>query len=154
MHYEIKKGNHLLSPPTLLKSLPLNRTMNPIESLPDLSITRISYDPDMFVMRNFLSTPVEQIDMIRAAVKNGMEYSGTSSGNVVSQRFKSYTSWIYSDDDDRNNSTDPIDEEVENNGKFVARYMTELAADLFFPERLVGKDSSEVCSAEAVQGKC
>ncbi len=144
----------------------MHETINPIASLP-ITITRISYDPDIFLVRNFLSSPVEQIDMIRAAVSNGMEYSGTSSGDVVSQRFKSYTSWIYPNNGDDNadngdsdvdsRSVDNTDDEVDRNGRLTAQFMTELAAHLFFPEPLIADEDSSgsgVFSSEAVQGKC
>ena len=138
MHYTIKKESHILSPPSVLKSLDLHETITPLETLPDVTITRVSYDPDVFLFRNFLSSSTEQVSMIMAAVNQGMEYSGTSSGDVVSQRVKSYTSWIYPEEDYEGDEEDVETEDdiYRVQGKEIARYMTELSEFLFLPEDL------------------
>ena len=67
-------------------------------------------------------------------VTKGMEYSGTSSGDVVSQRLNSYTSWIYPDDDSGKYCSEESSESATvDDGKDIARYMTELSAALFCP---------------------
>ena len=150
--YKIKKDDDRVCPPSKIRSLPLGRKIFPLQSLPDLSITKLSLDPPLFLMKNFLSTPDEQIAMIMTAVHQGMHYSGTSSGDLVSQRFKSYTSWVYPE----NGTTvdDQDGNEFENDGRKVARFMTELSSFLFFPEYFSNGDTckkSHQCTAEAVQ---
>ena len=85
--------------------------------------------------------------MIKAAVNQGMEYSGTSSGDVLSQRFKSYTSWIRPDE---SSSESKSEQEVGDDAR-LSRYLTELSAHLFFPDEFTAKDSACTCSAEALQ---
>ncbi len=155
-----------------LQSLPLHEEFYPLPALPHMSISKVSLDPNIFLLKNFLSLPDEQIAMIMAAVNQGMTYSGTSSGDIVSQRFKSHTSWVYpegemdgptsdsiDDDDDSENKPlldegDDIDDfQIE--GRKVARFMTELTSFLFFPEHFSSSNSeheeSNASIAEAVQ---
>ena len=149
---EIQKENHILMPPTPLQSLHLHEEIAPLASLPDLKVTRLSFDPPIFLLQNFLPTPTEQLSMIMGAVNKGMEYSGTKSGNIVSQRYKSYTSWIHPDDrlDDAEEISD-VDNDFDTNALEIAHYMTEISALLFFPEHLSTPNSSKSVIAEAVQ---
>lgn len=159
--YEIKKDDDKVCPPSTLRSLPLGKEIFPLQSLPDLSITKLSLDPPLFLMKNFLSTPDEQIAMIMTAVHQGMHYSGTSSGDLVSQRFKSYTSWVYPEgaSDGSNleydNTIDDQDGDgFENDGRTVAKFMTELSSFLFFPEYFANGDTNQKphqSTAEPVQ---
>lgn len=123
--YEIKKEDHILCPPKLLQELALHESIHPVESLPDISIKRLSYDPNIFLFKNFLDCPSEQVGMIMAAVNQGMEYSGTNSGDVVSQRLNSYTSWIYPHEEES--------DEEEGGGRRIAKFMTDVTAHLFLP---------------------
>ena len=149
--YEIKKEDHILTPPLPLRSLDLGETIAPLDSLPDLTITRLSFDPNVFLLRNFLSTSTEQLSMIMGAVNQGMEYSGTSSGDVVSQRFKSYTSWIYPTEDNTEESKNDVDGDTFEDAGEMAKYMTDLSAFLFFPESLKNGQIPNSVEAEAVQ---
>ncbi len=109
--YEILKEMHPLSPPMALVDLSVGEVIT-IESLPgNVSITRVSYDPAIFLLKNFISdnacVPLMDQDRMQ-----GMEYAGTSAGSQVSQRRNSFTSWIHpyqdrmpDDDDDSNAGT-------------------------------------------------
>ena len=134
MTYEIKKSSHPLSPPVPLQILPLHKSVAPIQTMPDLIITRISNDPDVFLLEHESSTE-DQISLINQALSQGMEYAGTSAGNAVKQRINSYTAWINTDEE----------EEGEENAAFgVARYMTKLSALLFVPEHVKDSPLDEV----------
>mmetsp|Transcript_24610 Transcript_24610/g.30267 ORF Transcript_24610/g.30267 Transcript_24610/m.30267 type:complete len:411 (-) Transcript_24610:20-1252(-) len=161
VEYKILKKSHILSPPETLQMLPLRETITPVSTVPDLTITRISSDPDAFLLRNFLSAPEEQLSLIMSAVNQGMEYSGTSSGDVVSHRFNCYTSWIYpsneDDDEDDYDNTGDIDQDGSTmdipSGSEICKCMTELVSLLCVPRSLKcsNKSVSFSCEAEPVQ---
>ena len=148
--YKIFQQDHPLSPPRRLSNLPLHTTMNPIKSLPHIKIKRIATNPDAFLLSNFLSLPEEQVSLIMGAVRQGMEYAGTTSGDVVKQRKNSYISWI-----------SPCEEEIHNDDKEIsgdhqsrkiARYMTELSSFLFVPDHFKDEKITEwTYNAEPVQ---
>lgn len=148
--YQIKKGPHPLSPPAFLMELPLNYSVNPIPSIPELTITRIAHDPDIFHLEN-VSSMEEHLSLMEHASNQGMEYSGTKSGDMVKQRVNSYTAWIY-----------PNEGDADNRAVRVANFMTDVLSHLFVREELKGspasvshgkkEDYSELdCIAEAMQ---
>lgn len=150
--YQIQKEDHPISPPIQLTSLKLNETIAPFSSYPELTISRLSFDPSVFLFRNFLSEPKQQLSLMMAALRQGMEYSGTSSGDVVSQRLNSYTSWLYPDDDSgKNCSEESSESEIFFDGKDIARYMTELSAALFCPDNTSFQSSSFSWESEPLQ---
>ena len=128
-NYEILKNDHPLAPPTYLQNLKLKESTNPIPSLPDLTVTRVSSNPDIFIFRNLLTE--HQLDhIIDFAKSRSMEYSGTKAGNRVNQRMNSYSCWIH-----QNQLTEG---EVGLGGpaQAIAEYMTEISSIIFVSELL------------------
>ena len=126
--YTIEKTGHALAPPHILQTLALHERIQPFESVPDLSITKISNDPNVFLFKNFLTTRTtyDINSLIEQATEQGMEYSGTSAGDVVKQRIGSYTSWIHSDQEDARKSL----------AQYVSRHMIKLSSAIFIPNDL------------------
>lgn len=144
--YEILKKDHPLAPPSYLQNLKLNESINPIPSLTDLTITRVSSYPDIFLIRNLLSN--HQVHhIIDYAKASTMEYSGTKSGNRVNQRMNSYSCWIHPTQ--RN-------EEEECPAQAITDYMTEINSIIFVSDILKelleeGDESNAVYDAEPLQ---
>jgi hypothetical protein len=162
---KIIKNLHPFSPPTWLQELPLHSpTIPPFfddkaqrrRILPsDLTITRVSLDPPVFLVKNFC--PDEKNNaLMKYALENNLEYSGTSAGDIVKQRVGSYTGWVYPPDKDEQDQM--IGKENNNIAKNVAGYMTELSRMLFVPDFLKEAmdqssehESESYYSAEALQ---
>ncbi len=150
--YEILKEMHPLSPPMALVDLSVGEAMA-IESLPgNVSIIRVSYDPAIFLLKNFISDDACVLLMDQARMQ-GMEYAGTSAGNQVSQRRNSFTSWIHpyqdgmpDDDDDSSAGTSNDDNHdhdpspLKQKAQKITAYMTEVSRLLFTPDYLREKE--------------
>ena len=80
-----------------------------------------------------------------------MEYSGTKSGDMVKQRFNSYTSWI-KQYDDNNDEEDPKGE-GKMKARAIASHMTDLSSFLFVRDELkdYGDESTVVADCEPLQ---
>lgn len=128
--YQIKKGPHPLSPPDFLMELPLNYSVSPIPSIPELTITRIAHDPEIFHLEN-VSSMEDHLSLMEHASNQGMTYSGTKSGDIVKQRVNSYTAWIYPDEGD-----------ADNRALNVADFMTDVFSHLLVREELKGSTAS------------
>jgi hypothetical protein len=135
--YEMLKKDHPFAPPSYLQNLKLNQSLNPIPSLPDLTITRVSSNPDIFIFRNLLSE--QQVHhIINYAQNSTMEYSGTKSGNRVNQRMNSYSCWIYPN---QRAEEEEEEEEEECTAQAITDYMTEISSIIFISDIL--KELSE-----------
>jgi hypothetical protein len=98
-------------------------------------------------VKNF-SSDAQNNALMKYALENDMEYSGTSAGDVVKQRVGSYTGWIYPDPtEDYDGHCFLEDDSI--NAKNAAGYMTELSRFLFVPDDL--NTMMESYSAEALQ---
>jgi hypothetical protein len=148
--YKILKQDHPASPPYQLMNLQLHKIMTPIKSLPQMQIKRIATNPDIFILSNFVASPEEQVSLIMSAVRQGMDYAGTKSGDVVKQREKSYTSWIDpgADYGITNRTKEDYVSDIDQ-GRDLARIMTELSSSLFVPENFKG--SGWTYAAEPIQ---
>lgn len=164
---KIIKKFHPFSPPTWLQELPLHSpTIPPFFDdkarrrrilASDMTITRVSLDPPVFFVKNFC--PDEKNNaLMKYALENDLEYSGTSAGDIVKQRVGSYTGWVYPPDEhDKDEQDHMISKENNNIAKSVAGYMTELSRVLFVSDFLrdamdqSSEESESYYSAEALQ---
>ncbi len=133
LEYEIKNNDHPLAPPLPLQNLPLHGTIRPFESMPELSIKRISKNPHIFLLENFLTSREDLGFLMEEAELQGMDYSGTSAGDNVKQRSGSYTGWIY-----QANGEDEIERNIASE---ISAHMTDLSCALFIPDHLKGAPS-------------
>ncbi len=124
--YDIQKKDHPLAPPLPLQNLPLHTTIRPFTSMPEVSIARIANDPHLFLFENFLTSKEEINSLMVQGAEQGMEYSGTKTGQVK-QRIGSYTGWIY--------QCEACDEEIKLAHR-VSSHMTQLSSAIFIPNHL------------------
>lgn len=121
--FEVLKKDHPLSPPEYLQDLEMNQSITPIPSLPDLTVTRLSKTPDIFLLKNILSN--NQADqIIKYASNTNMDYSGTKSGGAVKQRMNSYSCWIRQNEDEFETSP----------AHSIAQYMIEISSMIFISD--------------------
>jgi len=122
----------VINPPKILQELAMGETLK-LKSSP-IELSRISYVPDIFLVRNLVPSVDERKSLIDEATSIGMQVSETKSG-YVSHRTNSKVGWISA-----------FEEGTE--AQQVASYMSEFISQVFLSQEafLDGK-----CEMEKIQ---
>lgn len=102
-------------------------------------IKRLSKEPDIFLLENFLTSDIIRSMLIQGALEQGLKVAGTKNSQDGTIRKNSYLTWIekidsnsYSDNyDDRNFDHDEVG--------YVANCMTKFVAETFIHEALLNQ---------------
>ena len=83
---------NFLGPPKVLSSLQIEETYyHPLQSK---NITRLSTQPDIFLIRNYIASSNDRETLMDMAITQGMKIAGTRESKVNTVRKNSYLAWI------------------------------------------------------------
>lgn len=84
--------NNCLGPPTVLSSLQVGEKYH--HPLENKNITRLSAQPDIFLIRNLIASSNDRDMLMDAAIQQGMKVAGTKESKLNTIRKHSYLTWI------------------------------------------------------------
>lgn len=81
-----------LGPPSFVSHLAVGETLN--TPIGDMSITRLSTQPQIFLVKNFLPFENDRETIMSTALQQGMKIAGTKKSGENTVRTNSYLTWI------------------------------------------------------------
>ncbi len=113
-------------------------------------IRRLSKEPDIFLLENFLHSDTIRSILIQGALEKGLKIAGTKNSNDGSIRKNSYLTWIEKVDS-KSYSDDNYDDNHDEVG-YIANCMTQFVAETFIHETLLNQrhPNSNISSSASI----